>query len=529
MGQNGFSQKDLRDLAAIRDKLPQGDARVAKINSLLDANGYSGKYGDFSAMMAMTPPGLQHPAVPTGLQPGFADAVANTVSDIGNTANNLLVGGLKSAGHTAKTLLNMATPLEPVLPNYPRIVTGAPPTQPNLTNTPQKIGAGLEQAGEFAIPGLGEESSVAKAAPYLDKLPLISEQFGKRLARYGYQGMTTGAVNTLHGGDFTKAALLGAAVPAAVDAFTGAGRSILGAGLNRLMYPNNKDIGLFKNPARGIFDEGIVARNIKSLGEKAQAAKQATWDYIENRLASSPARLNTQSSIDMANQMADAATRAGNVDRAASLDSMRDVLNNDTFREVDPVTNEPVYTAYNRQIMGRTFNPPGVPYNVTDSPLSLELRNQTLADMGTPGFSTRPFDNGTSLLQRQIWANNRQMITDAVPGVNDALSHYADLRSAANAASQRASFLEGGRGDLSPVTKRILFSGLGATIGARAGSAEFHDAKGTLLGAALGAAAPALINNTPFYTGGYQALQLLNPFLQATKAGALAYSTQPNQ
>lgn len=61
----------------------------------------------------------------------------------------------------------------------------------------QKFGRGVEQAGEFLIPGMGEEAAVSK----LGKLA--------PLGKLAYNALTTGAMNKAQGGDFSTGAIAG--------------------------------------------------------------------------------------------------------------------------------------------------------------------------------------------------------------------------------------------------------------------------------------------------------------------------------
>lgn len=69
-------------------------------------------------------------------------------------------------------------------------------------NDAQSLGKGVEQVGEFFIPGGAEDQVVAKAAPYMGKLA--------PLARVGVSAVGSGAVNKLQGGGFGEGAAMGA-------------------------------------------------------------------------------------------------------------------------------------------------------------------------------------------------------------------------------------------------------------------------------------------------------------------------------
>lgn len=66
-------------------------------------------------------------------------------------------------------------------------------------NTPQAIGKGVEQAGEFMVPGAGEE-----------KLASLAPKMLRPAAKIGASALGSGTVNALQGGEFGTGAALGA-------------------------------------------------------------------------------------------------------------------------------------------------------------------------------------------------------------------------------------------------------------------------------------------------------------------------------
>ena len=74
-------------------------------------------------------------------------------------------------------------------------------------NTTQAVGKGIEQAGEFLLPGGAEEKGAAKLAEFAPKLG----RFAEPLARTLTSAVSSGAVNKVQGGDFGTGALMGGA------------------------------------------------------------------------------------------------------------------------------------------------------------------------------------------------------------------------------------------------------------------------------------------------------------------------------
>lgn len=74
------------------------------------------------------------------------------------------------------------------------------------SNTAQSIGKGVEQAGEFLLPGLGEEGAGLKLAEMAPQLGRAAAP----LARLGVQTIGSGLINKTQGGSFSTGAAAGA-------------------------------------------------------------------------------------------------------------------------------------------------------------------------------------------------------------------------------------------------------------------------------------------------------------------------------
>lgn len=137
----------------------------------------------------------------------------STGSQVIGALKNVGIGALKGAGSTLNSIGSLLYP-DFIAKHFTGVET--PQDQELLTphGTAQKVGKGIEQTGEFLLPGLGEEAAtadLAKAAPKLAPL-----------GRIGYQALTSGAVNKLQGGSF------------GVGAATGAGGGIVGEGMRAI-------------------------------------------------------------------------------------------------------------------------------------------------------------------------------------------------------------------------------------------------------------------------------------------------------
>ncbi len=107
----------------------------------------------------------------------------------------------------------------------------------------QKLGKGIEQAGEFLIPGLGEE----KAASLIPDL-----KYAKPLARIGYNALASGALNKAQGGDFSTGAISGGLGSAGGQALEAAAPGVAEQALG---IRGKVDRAFNKDPGRAVLDE----------------------------------------------------------------------------------------------------------------------------------------------------------------------------------------------------------------------------------------------------------------------------------
>ncbi|MFT4112394.1 hypothetical protein [Silvibacterium sp.] len=143
----------------------------------------------------------------------------------------------------------------------------------------QKIGQGIAQAGEFLIPGFGEEAAAGKVAEMAPRLAGVL----KPAARIGYNALTSGAVNAAQGGGFSSGALIGA-----VGGTIGEGmRAIAPALAESAIGIRKADRAYGKTPGRMILDE------TKGLTPRAVAnSAQGTLDQLNPQLNQAADRLS---------------------------------------------------------------------------------------------------------------------------------------------------------------------------------------------------------------------------------------------
>jgi len=153
------------------------------------------------------------------------------------------------------------------------------------TNTAQKIGFGVEQVGEFLVPGatslkVGKAIQGARTLAGTPKLAKVAGLAGRSLTEAGLFGGQTALQQGEIGDEAKRAALLGGAFPV-----VGTGLKIVGQGIkkstpkvaekiiNSMIKPLMKDLSYEKNPSRGLlkyvepfnnFEQGMKNTN-KSL------------------------------------------------------------------------------------------------------------------------------------------------------------------------------------------------------------------------------------------------------------------------
>lgn len=209
------------------------------------------------------PPGVDLPALPAH------PAVSMQSSAIGQVSPSLLAAGdvgkglIKGALHTAATV-------------GPYSLIGKTPSQARPTfqpmadasvahNTAQKIGRGVEQVGEFFLPGFGEEAVGAKlstlAAEHAPELVKAAPLAG----RLATQTIGSGIINKAQGGSFGAGAAGGAIAGGIGEGLRALAPRIAESALNI----RKLDRAYGRNPGRAILDE-TTGFSPGSVAESAQ-------------------------------------------------------------------------------------------------------------------------------------------------------------------------------------------------------------------------------------------------------------------
>ena len=237
----------------------------------------------------------------------------STLDKVETGAKDLGVGVLKGAGSTANTIGHL------VYPDWlARHLTGTEDPQKEKqvfapVNTTQSVGKGIEQAGEFLLPGGLEEEGATKLASLMPKLG----KFAVPVARAGTAALASAGVNTAQGGSPVTGALagaggslLGSGLKAAAPTLTGIAQG-LGSPYGktgRAILSETKGVlpGSIRDSARGVLDKLNPELNAAADQSTARipmaSARGAASDEIQHALMQNQPKL-TKGIQRMGNQL----------------------------------------------------------------------------------------------------------------------------------------------------------------------------------------------------------------------------------
>ena len=405
-----------------------------------------------------------------------APQAASAPLDLLQTAKDVGVGALKGAGSTANAIGKILIP--------DRLVSalgGKVPTEDQQasyfkpTNTPQAIGKGLEQTGEFFVPGPGEAELAAKSGTLA------------KLGKIGYQALKTGGLNKLQGGDFTTGAIGGAAGEGIAQGATALAPKLAESAMapgKRLLksIPEGVDIGnTALNKTTGIRPKAIVGQLDSQIAQQASDKAAMLHDAADEGMQLS---LKEPRSIVASEQKA--AMARNNPDYIKDVDALGDQL-----RTEHGPSGKPLMTAGKAPIkQGAGFTPvtvsagevPKVPVGIPEmvDPLRYDaLRRGVDTAIGNFNPESAKAIAPTAKMVRGTMART---LHEAVPEIESADKELTQLIPTREAAWNTS---------FNPAVTRSLFEKLqrptGALIGGLAGYHEGKDAGG-LPGAIAGAA-----------------------------------------
>jgi len=173
-------------------------------------------------------------------------------------------------------------------------------------NTAQSIGRGVEQAGEYLIPGGAEEQVAKSAGNLLRAVPKVAKA-APVIGRLIASGLGAGTVNAAQGGDFSTGAATGAA---------GAG---VGMGLKAIapiiaesaLKVRGIDRAFGRTPGEGILNETTGLRPATVAKQAGAKVAQYTGD-LEDAARQSPYAVDLQPARDVADSWLDTAAQRNN-------------------------------------------------------------------------------------------------------------------------------------------------------------------------------------------------------------------------
>ena len=444
-------------------------------------------------------------------QPTFVPPSGSEVGalyDNANTAGDVVQGGIKKVDRAALTL-------SPLIRKIPKVGAALVPSAPNYNpsadpvegakemmqnkNTAEALGGIGTTAAEYMLPGLGEEVLTEN---------LAARGIPKLLSRALYGGATNAGIEALNGGsgkDVGIAAGVGGALPVASKYLVEPVVNRIRREAPRLMQSAldvaPKEFRYGRNPAQGVTDEGISAKNPEDLYQQVKSRYVQRAQEVEQHLqqnAHQPMDL-TKSVMAPIEKAQNLAADNGNEAAYNQLETIKQRLSqkHQMFR-MSP--NEPPIHFYSGEVPGptvtarfRNFNTG--PIDFTDfTPAEANAFKMRVGDMAkwTPQELTNPDAQLVNNALRQVYHNVNNDIETAAPGTKALNNRVGELMSAKHA-------LEiGGQKDLAAgsripdALKRVIRRGaLIGSLGALGGEyGEHYDkanvGRDALLGAAVG-------------------------------------------
>lgn len=440
------------------------------------------------------PPQLAaHP--PTDMQPSSSLVpAALTAGDVGK-------GLLKGALNTVSSGDEFARKHLPAFMTNSDLGFGAPANLEHVHamtaphNTAQSVGKGIEQAGEFLIPGGAEEAVAEHAAPLLAKIPKLAET-APTLAKAATAAVGSGVVNKTQGGGFGTGAAAGAA------------GSLVGAGVKKVapilaetaMKVRGADRAYGATPGRAILDEtqGFSPRRVVDTARDSlkdiQAEQGNVLSNAPRLIALTPARGVLQDSFDRAIEENHPGT-IKDVDKlrdqlltqhVPNMPTLQDLM--DEARENNPKATaaevRKIATARKAENTADLALPSSVP-----APKAAAL-NRGLSNAITswnPATATDTMNAAGKMAHHQLG----ESIADVVPEVkplNQRVQSLHPVIQRGNAADLNAGFVQRSIGRFGAHTGALTGAGIGGAAGYKEGGLP-----GAAMGASLGVLVPEMM------------------------------------
>jgi hypothetical protein len=242
-----------------------------------------------------TPAGLQGPPPPS--TPDLFSRMANNLrSNLPSPIAEGLIGAAKGVGSTVSNIDNLVSKVPVVGKTLTTPLTSGDTSGQAIqqlqqrsapANTPQSVGKGLEQAGEFLLPGAGEEKAASwftgKAAPLVAKVAPVAEKAVNPVAKLLYGAGTSGAVNALQGGSFGAGAAAGG-----IASGIGQGMQAIAPAVAESAFGiRGVDRAAGRTPGQAILDE-TTGFKPSTVANQAQQKASSYTAQMENALDNAP-------------------------------------------------------------------------------------------------------------------------------------------------------------------------------------------------------------------------------------------------
>lgn len=424
-------------------------------------------------------------AQPAAQEASVPSAPPSLLQDIGQGAKDLGAGVLKGGLHTISSADDWATKH---LGSWATTPFGQANTPENSaratayakdlstpTNTMQKIGSGVEQAGEFLIPGAAEDAAagmIAKGAPKL-----------ATAGRYGLKALGSGLVNKAQGGSFTTGAIMGAGGEGLAQGL----KAMAPATAETAMGVRAADRVAGRTPGQGILDETTGVRPGDIARQAFDKVSQYTGELNDNA-ANSKIPTDLQSGRDVASSFLKTAIKRNNPA---------------TIKEVGQVGS----------LLDERPSTGAIPRFVpADEALALRRGVDDLHGSWSPA-ATRDFSD------RAVEATRTAMngeLENSIPGfrdLNGKLSTLMPVANRAGAADLNAGVLQRVIGKAARPTGALVGSIAGGTTGYKE-----DGVRGAVIGGGLGLIAPEILTSPTTLMRGARALN--SPYLRNLVAPA---------
>jgi len=392
----------------------------------------------------------------------------STLEKIGTGALDLAKGAGEGMLHTISSADDWASKHLPAVMTTPIGQSATPENSARATayakelqtpaDTTQKIGKIGEQAGEFLIPGGGEEKIAATGRNLLSKIPML-EKAAPTIAKVGSSALGGGVMNKLQGGSFEGGAGAGAA-----GAAVGAGlKAIAPVVAETALKVRGADRAYGATPGKAILDstEGFTPR---AVVDSARDSLQGLHADQANLLSEAPGTVSLVPTRAIGDDFFD---RALSENHPGTVKDLHKLNSQVAFRVNEAGAFDP--------------NAP-IPDEVT--PLQASALNRGLANAKTswnPATATDTMNAAAGQMHHQLAEGIRDVVPEIGP-VNQQVQSLMPVVQRGTAADLNA-------GVLQRISTRI-----GAPTGALAGGlAGFHF--GGIPGAVAGVALPEILSS----------------------------------